>query len=442
MKKFDVGAAVRRTAGVLGAGALVLIGMAVPAQADAPLPRENDFGFHGHKDIKKQTKAGEKQSLQFGFTNASGRAADGALVVLKQGPGLAYDEKFSNCEYVDGGAGYFAKYTICSFKGNFEAGASYAFDKKLTLTTLPTAFVDFFAASAFPDTPAIREKLHKEAKYTPGSGPELTVTRTDAFSAAAGEHGEDTVSAVGNRADFSVTGATGEGAPGSTVPLEFGWRNDGPATITEPWDFSTVATVEVLLPKGVTMADGCTAHDETSEGGGKGLVWYACGGPSGWQVPANTGGRGKLKVKIDEGVAKGELVGEVKWSTRPLPHHMRLGTFDDTPANNSAKLVLKVTGSGSGGTVTPGPSVTPSGKGEPPATPSSSAAGTPAPPTPSASATVTVTATATPGVVARGGSGGGLARTGTSALAVGGAGAVAVGLGGALWIMARKRRVA
>lgn len=432
VKKFDVGAAVRRTAGVMGAGALVVLGMAVPAQADDALPRENDFGFHGAKDIKKTTKVGDKQSLQFGFTNASKQAADGALVVLRQGPGLAYDEKFSNCEYVDGEAGYFAKYTLCSFKGTFEAGTSYAFDKKLTLTTLPTAFVDFYAVAAYPDTPAIRAKLHKEAKYTPGSGAELTVTKTDAFSAAAGAKGEDTITASDNRADFSLTGATGEGAPGSTVSLEYAWRNNGPATITEPWDFSTVATVEVVLPKGVTMVDGCTAHDENSEGGEKGVVWYSCGGPTGWQVPANTGGQGKLKVKIDGSVPKGELVGEVKWTTRRQLHHLQLGAFDNTPANNSAKLVLKVTGSeNGGGTVTPGPSVAPSSK--PSATSTAPATGTPAP-------SGSTTAAPAPGASAQGGNGGGLASTGSTALAVGGAGAAAIALGGGLWIMARKRR--
>lgn len=452
MKRFDVGAAVRRAAGVVGVGALVVMGMAVPAHADAdPLPRENDFGFHGDKDIDRSTKVGDQQSLQFGFTNASKEASDGALVLLRLGPGLAYEEKFSNCEYVKGDSGYFANYTLCSFKGDFEAGASYAFDKKLTLTTLPTAFVDFYAVAAYPDTPAIREKLHAEAKYAPGSGPELSVTKTDAFSAPAGAKGESTISATDNRADFGLTGATAEGAPGSTVSLQYAWRNDGPATITEPWNFSKVATVELVLPKGVTLVDGCTTHDGNSEGSENGAAWYSCDGPKGWQVPANTGGKGSLKVKIDEGAAQGELVGEVKWTTRSMVDHLRIGTFDNTPANNSAKLLLKVTG---GGTPTTGPS------GSPSVTPSSSAkptsgTGTPtagATPSAGASATAAATATATatpaPGASANGsssgggGGGGGLASTGTVVAGIAGTAAVALGAGIGFRVLSRRRAAA
>jgi hypothetical protein len=417
----------------VAAGALVALGTAVPVQA-AVVPGEGDFSVGGYT-FTKNAKVGDTQALRFGFTNTGKNAADGVLLVLRTGPGLAYQEKFSNCEYLETDAGYFARNAICSFKGAFAPGASYRLTQPLTLKTLPSAWTDMYFVDAYPDTPAIREMLRDGKTYTPGSGPAAAVEPVASLEPSRSVD-EDAVYTHDNKADFAVTGASAEGAPGSTVALTPGWSNNGPATITEPWDATRIATVEVKLPKGVTMAESpCEERTEKNpEGGGeKGVVWYACG-PNGWQVPAGAKGSVPLKLKIDAGAAPGELVGEVKWSERPILHNVGIGRFDNTPANNSARITIKVTGSG---TVTPGPSVTPSARPTPTATGA----------TPSATATPSSSGSTSAGpdprASAKGGQGGGpLASTGTTALTVGGVGAVLVGLGAGLWAVARKRRAA
>lgn len=421
---FGTDAGTRRVLGVVAAGALLALGTAVQAGADT-LPGENDL-LVGNFTISKESTVGDEQPLHIAFKNRTDKPVENAMLILRTAPGLRFPETFSNCEYAEKRSGYSTRFAICSFKGVFEPGTAYRTDQLLRLTTTPEAYTDFWIIEARPDTPALREKARGDRTYRPGSGPELTLSETQTFTESPTE---DAVNTHGNKADFSVTGDTAAGVPGGTVTMEATWRNNGPATVSEPWDSSTVGTVEITLPKGVTMVDSpCREITEADPeaGGKKGEVWYSCG-PEGWQLLAGDSGTVKATLKIDDGVGPGTLKGEVRWTTRSIHHHMSLSAFDNTPANNSAPLVFDVIGDGTG---------SPSPSGSPTTSPSPSSTATAPAATPSPTSTAQPTTTGTP--VA----GGNLASTGSSALAVGSLAALAVTLGGGLWLWARRHPAA
>ncbi|MFF8842406.1 LPXTG cell wall anchor domain-containing protein [Streptomyces sp. NPDC015127] len=422
---FDVRAGMRRALGVVTAAALLGLGAQTPAQAET-LPGENAFAV-GNFTISKESKVGDEQPLHIAFKNRTDKPVENAMLILKTGPGLKFLEKFSNCEYAEQPRGYSTRFAICSFKGLFEPGKAYQTDQVLTLATTPEAYTDFWIIEAQPDTPALREKARGDRTYRPGSGPELALTETPTFKES---WSEDAVDTHDNTADFGVTGDKATGAPGSTLTMEPTWRNNGPASISEPWDSSTVGTIEITLPKGVSMVDSPCRKvvEDGSNGTVKGDVWYSCGtGPGPWQVMAGQQGTIKATLKIDKKVRPGTLKGTVKWTTRYIHHHMGLSAFDNTPANNSAPLVFEVTGDG---TPTPSPSGTPTASPSPSSTATAPAA------TPSPTSPARPTATSTPAA------GGNLASTGSSALTVGSLAALAVALGGGLWLWARRRRTA
>lgn len=371
---------------------------------------------------KWSMKVGETQPLTLGLTNSGGtRSSEGVLVHVSHMNGLAISERFSNCEYSRVGEGTMDGYPVralCAFKGPFEPGVWYQASQPMTLTALPSAYVEFLAANLSADTPENRTRLRGKAPYEKGDGPELTLAPAPRWSEPVGSF-EYTVS-VDNKADFTVTGpAELVAQPGSTVPAEFVFRNEGPARIYSPWEEASAGYLHVDVPKGVTAVDGhrCRIADGAdAPGEAEETTGYACYLPS---TPVAMGHEEKFpfKLKIDSSVADGAVI-----TTRI----QRAYGVDAKPQNDV--LTTKITFS-AGPAPTGSPTASPS--------PSGSATGSPAP-----SVSATATATPAPGASAQGGTGGGLAATGTTVLAVGGAGAAAIALGGGLWIAARKRRAA
>ncbi|MYV73270.1 hypothetical protein GT352_04805 [Streptomyces sp. SID1046] len=137
-----------------------------------------------------------------------------------------------------------------------------------------------------------------------------------------------------------------------------------------------------------------------------------------------TGGSVKGIFKIEPWVKPGTYHGEYRYKVDRGPGQLKIADIDRDLGNNTAGLTITVTAAG-----------------KPQPGPSTSASTSPSPSgstTPSASASTAPGAGNAPGP--KGGSGGNLANTGSTALVAGGLAAAAVTLGGALYAMARRRR--
>ncbi|WP_415958232.1 peptidase [Streptomyces sp. 021-4] len=407
--------------------------------------------------FKEQTAPGDRQKAPITFTNRGTRAAEGVLLGLVYSRGLDIPERYSNCEYTEGGPGSRgAGWTtaLCSVEGSFEAGATYTLATPLTIEVTDRAYFDMFVYSIHENSAAQRTAQRAGAPFERGTGAVLKAVPVKTPAKGATARGGDLNPwdnlheadfRTKNTADFVAYGDKVAGAEGSTVTADIGFRNDGPAWVSYLRSGENVATLDFTVPPGTTVTakpDRCRAV--TAAGGYREdqkspAPRYVCDASP---TVLDDGGLDlPFELRIDRSAvgAEGAVTIRGPWLQDPkLP-------FDPKPANNTAYLIVNGEGEGSGSGGTTGG--TDGGSGEP-STPPTSA---PAPDSsespsgttgPSESATSATSGEGAAGTTGGSGSGGGLASTGSAALIASGTAAAALAAGLLLFMAARRRAAA
>lgn len=314
----------RRTAGAVGAVALMVLG-AAPADAADP-----DTGLvMGKIGPIDGVKPGSELDLPGSFTNTGTEALDKVWMIWSATIGLSYSHPTpSNCSTENYGGADEAPQSyllICEFDQPVSPGVVYA-PEGLKLGINDSALNDELSVRVSKSPIQI-----PEGGPTPGTGPAVKlVERPDETPAAPGS--TEPASARTNvtaksSADFQVTGAHLKGKVGDTVPLAVKFTNAGPGWVAgEPYE--SVVNVHIKMPAGTTVTG---THSCREEGQGA----YVCGTDASFMHP-NTEHTYKFNLKIDKAVpgAKGSVTLDKK--SRP---------FDPVKSNDSADILLDVEGS-------------------------------------------------------------------------------------------------
>ena len=425
--------ALRQTAGAVGAVALIALG-ATPAGAAAPGPGL----VLGKIAPIEGVRPGSEFQVPASFTNTGTAALGKVWMSYSVTRGLGHTEVPANClryEVPSFDEAPSSSDVVCEFDQTVEPGIVYAPDRPLTLKALDRALYDRLTVLVATYDPAFTDAGPAPVR---GTGPAVKlVEQPDATPAAPGSAQHDQWDSAivkvtaKNSADFQVTGARLTGRVGDTVPLAVKFTNAGPGWVMRDLD-TPVTRVLIKMPAGtsVTKADGFCK----SVGPGT----YDCGTGEPWVDEGSTGTY-EFKLKINKAVS--EARGSVALAGEPRP-------FDTDKSNDTADILLDVTGGGStggggsttstggSGTGSTGGSDSGSGSASGSASGSGSSSG-------SGSASSAAGGTSTTGTSGSSSTGGDLASTGSGAvlpLAAAAAGAVVLGTGAVLVVRRRGGR--
>ncbi|MFF3418445.1 hypothetical protein ACFYW9_27625 [Streptomyces sp. NPDC002698] len=415
----------RRTAGTMGAVALLALG-AAPVAADGPEP-EPGLVLEEIAPVDG-VKPGKTFTVPARFTYTGTEALDKVWVRYTVSHGLSLGQVPSNCRsyktwgYDEIPSGALA---ICAFDRTVEPGVVYAVEGGLRIDAMDRALYE----RLYVNVTDLDSVPGDEATSGPvqGTGPALElVEQPDAPQAKPGtpvsedakaKRGPVTVT-VDNTADFQATGAALKGRVGDTVEFKAGFTNAGPAWVDQNKAGVPDPRILVRMPAGttVTKSGNCAKVSPGTYRCSTNPVWIDEGDR--YAYP--------FKLRIDKAVAGAK--GSVTLEDGPRP-------YDSEKDNDTADITLDVTGAsgGSGGSAAGGSSST-GGNGS---TGGSGATGGSS--TDGGSGTDGPTTGSTDG----GAPSGDLASTGSSsALPVAGAAAAAVGVGAAIILVVRRRRTA
>ncbi|MFJ9817324.1 hypothetical protein ACIRU3_19020 [Streptomyces sp. NPDC101151] len=413
--------ALRQTAGAVGAVALLALG-AAPAGAADPGPGLV-LGRIGPID---GVKPGSEFTVPTSFTNTGTAALGKVWMSYSVTRGLSHTEVPSNCLRYE--IGSFDEQpgssdVICEFDQRVEPGVVYAPERPLTLKALDRALYDELRVTVDSADTGPGDGASEPVR---GTGPAVKlVERPDDTPAAPGSARHDGWDAVDvkvtakNTADFRVNGNRLKGRVGDTVPLVVKFTNAGPGWVLR--EIGAGATrVHITMPAGtsVAKADGfCKSMGSRT---------YDCGTSQAW-INEGGGETYDFKLKIDKSVSGAK--GSVALAGQPRP-------FDPDKSNDTADILLDVSGhgstGGSGSTSSTGGSGSASTGGSGSASGSSSGSGT-----------GTTGGSSTSGTSGSSSTGGDLASTGSGQvlpLTAAAAGAVVVGAGAVLVVRRRAAR--
>lgn len=429
--------ALRQTAGAVGAVALIALG-ATPADAADPGPGL----VLGEIAPIDGVKPGSEFPVPASFTNTGTAALGKVWMSYSVSHGLGHTEVPSNClryEIPSFDEAPSSSDVVCEFDQTVEPGVVYAPDRPVTLKALDQALYDRLNVLVATYDPAFTDAGPAPVR---GTGPAVKlVERADATPAAPGsaQHKEWDLATVKvtaeNTADFQVTGVRLKGRVGDTVPLAVKFTNAGPGWVLRDRD-TPVTRLVIKMPAGtsVTKANGFCK----SVGSGT----YDCGTGESWVDEGSTGTY-TFKLKINKAVPGAK--GSVALAGEPRP-------FDTHKANDTADILLDVTGGGStgggstggGSTASTGGSGTgstgDSGSGSSAGSDSGSGSGSG---TASGSVSGATGGTSTTGASGSSSTGGDLASTGSGSvlpIAAVAAGAVVLGTGALLVVRRRSGR--
>ncbi|MGW1469079.1 hypothetical protein ACWCPT_32625 [Streptomyces sp. NPDC002308] len=350
-------------------------------------------------------------------SNSGSLTTDAVNLSLAATPGLGFAQKFSNCTYgtsteIPSAHGHELDTAVCRITTPVEPGKAYRLSSQFGIEVGPTAlyeFVDYQIEAASTSVP----------EAAASDGPVLGLVENGTPPVVRTDHAQWQIDAD-NTADIELTGSTANATPGDETVLTAKVRNNGPATFNLLSSDAQIG-VRIEIPKGTT------AVKIPSECG----VWT--GGGTGEPTP----GAPEYMCEVESPFTVGE--------TLELPFTVRVGQdapattsgdatvttvwggeldADTDKANNTAKITLTTTAA----TATPGT-----------AGPSSDvdADGTAAP-APASSDGPVRTGTAASG---SSNASGALASTGSGATpAIAAAGALALLAGGAVVLVALRRR--
>ena len=306
--------------------------------------------------------AGGVATVDLRVSNAGPRPVTGSVLVLAGWSERLRDgDGFSNCTY--------GLLTVCAFDDVLAPGATYALSESMRLRMPADAAVGSSAAtfgvwyttaewaevlSTFPDEIALGR---------PGTG---GVTHLESLVSAAGVPQVDTnfdnnylfseiVIGGGRKTDMAAVGATVTGSAGDRVKARVGFVNNGPGTLYHA-DFSnTDPATHVTVPAGlraVEVDESCLplewlAEDDETEGDFDGdevagFPDYLCFADV---DRTKAGGRLLFDFTFEVGADSDDAAGQVTINEADLV----AGTsIDRNRRNDSAKILVDVTGQGGG----------------------------------------------------------------------------------------------
>ncbi|MGD1223189.1 hypothetical protein AB9Q10_32710 [Streptomyces krungchingensis] len=329
----------RRTAGVIGAGAIGAVAVislgAAPALAADPAPGL----VLGKIAPPEGLKPGGSFDVPVTFTNTGPADLGKVWIAYSVTEGLSQAELPSNClryEVSSFDEAPSRSDAVCEFDQTVKPGVAYAPETPVTIKALDRALYDDLSVSV-----ANYDAAPSEGASTPvrGIGPAVKlVERPDAPAAEPGsaEHEDwDRISVrvtADSTADFQVTGAALKGKVGETVDLRAKFTNAGPGWVL-PELGAPSTRILIKMPAGteVTKTDGFCNKVDTGT--------YECGTAQAW-VEAAYEGTYDFKLKITKAVAGAKGSVALNGTARP---------FDENKKNDKAAITLAVAGSGSTG---------------------------------------------------------------------------------------------
>jgi LPXTG-motif cell wall-anchored protein len=358
----------------------------------------------------KNVKLGTTVSAPVQWSNTGNQTAATTTVLLESMPGLAFEQRFSNCQYDP--TGFRA---VCTINQPIAPGETLKLTAPVRVKVTSEAYYAVMAVGVEPDAPSAKSVNG----YVQGTGPALTAEQvaTGAPTTRPSDlnpndnYAELDVYAV-NTADFAAVGASGHAKAGQTVNFTVGMRNLGPAFIYDRSGGEGTGGVTVIIPKGTTVTKVPQGCAQAEKNGGVPIPGtYGCGIPY-VEAPGDQH-LYTFTLKVNQFIAndRGEVVLQDELASLTSPTTPAKYAWDKNPANNTAPIVLNSTA-----TATPTPSASRSATASAPAAASTSASA------------VSLS--------------GGLAHTGGGSdalpLALAGAGAVVVGAGAVLVTRRRK----
>lgn len=281
------------------------------------------------------------------FTNTGDRPAAAAEALLTASPGLTFADHYSNCVYSSVPDYREAEMALCAFPQPIHVGERVALSAPVTLHVTSTAYYTYLDTLTVPKggDPYMRSVLASRT-WTKGTGGTLGLTVEDPGRTIttpvgtvqlqlADNHSDGRVAALqaANTADFSVTGATAQGAQGDSVTLAFSMTDKGPATIF--YRSGESIGVTVTPPPGTTVTgSSANCRPENDEPSTVAHGPYYCADD--YLVPAGRTSDFGLTLRVDQVVpgARGSVA--MDWS----PDGSWRPPFDTDPSDDTAALVL------------------------------------------------------------------------------------------------------
>ncbi|WP_328459520.1 hypothetical protein OHA21_27320 [Actinoplanes sp. NBC_00393] len=286
-----------------------------------------------------QGEPGDTVSLHLdGVRNIGEKAITGVDLSFPTGPKLDMAKRYSNCEY-----GTTAAY--CHFDTELQPGTAYALAEDMTARlaadlpapgNLARRFMWLTPADNRDNVDRVRAENPKRGT----DGPLTLVAKPAAKSLPQTDTGgkrswQDVLIAVRgqHKAQLAAIGAEADGAVGSTVQVEVGIENLGPASVYDVDKIDENVTASGYMPEGTTIveaADGCRFDAKNKR-------YYICAF-TGDLFRAEASATWPFTVRIDRA---GTLTGQVVASTKKI---------EPTLEDDTADIVINATAGGTGGT--------------------------------------------------------------------------------------------
>jgi hypothetical protein len=216
-------------------------------------------------------QAGDTFQAPLGFRNAGGLGGDGVVLRISGSRGLSFPSTFSNCWYEprDPNDVLGRSTAVCIFDSEFAGGAAYGLSAPFPVETAGFALYDsmYYSFSAVPAEQA--RELLTEGDYKAGDGPALELVRVPDTDPADYTRYAEMDFPTTNTFDLVLTGERLRAREGSTVSVDIGFANRGPAWLALLRSGGEPIFFWVDLPPGTTVTavpEGCRPGWEGAEG--------------------------------------------------------------------------------------------------------------------------------------------------------------------------------
>jgi hypothetical protein len=216
-------------------------------------------------------RAGDTFRAPLGFSNVGGLGGEGVLLRVSGTRGLSFPRTFGNCWYdprdPDDLLG--RSEALCLFDDEFAGDAAYGLSRPFPVRTARFALQDALSYSFSAVPPAQARELLAQGDYRPGRGPALTLTRLPEADPAGYTRWAELDLPTGNTFDLDLTGERLRAREGSTVSVDVGFANRGPAWLALLRSGGEPVSFQVDLPPGTTVTtvpENCQRAWEGAEG--------------------------------------------------------------------------------------------------------------------------------------------------------------------------------